>query len=184
MSKRHQEGMEWANGEYGKGVGIDVLMRTCRTNMTNDPEFKVGAMRWIIDKIISEKKTRGTKMTKHTQEPWHAHYNEAFFELKGRNSDGDLEHIGDTWASGWGGNKELGEANARRIVACVNACYGMNTYALEKHGLGALGNEFDNLNNQLNQLREALIWAVGHLDKDMPGNELDDVCELIERTKP
>lgn len=42
----------------------------------------------------------------------------------------------------YGRNKEQWEANARRLVACWNACEGLETEALEKHGLvHAVGSE-------------------------------------------
>lgn len=75
-------------------------------------------------------------MSQHTTEPWHYHDNETYFEVLG-----ESQSIGDTCASSCLGDKALGEANARRIVACVNLCAGMDiddiegTLALESNVL-------------------------------------------------
>lgn len=60
-------------------------------------------------------------MSNHTPEPWYWHENDSYCEI---NSERDGQ-IGDSCASSCLGDIDLGRANARRIVACVNACAGM-----------------------------------------------------------
>ena len=74
--------------------------------------------------------------TKHTPEPW---------EVVGKFSDRIYHAASDTVvAQAWypGGSDsypaETMHANARRIVACVNACAGIPTGALEKLKTGEL----------------------------------------------
>ncbi|MGX5834764.1 hypothetical protein ACWIJ6_11595 [Aeromonas piscicola] len=66
-------------------------------------------------------------MGKHTQEPWKLYRNDQ--------SVGDARGyaVCDVWPRGDDGMaSEEGKANARRIVACVNACEGIDTDLLEK----------------------------------------------------
>lgn len=68
--------------------------------------------------------------TKHSQEPWGYHeHGDTSWEVVQRYESGH-------WVIGWG----MPEADARRIVACVNACKGLSTEALES---GALGKALD-----------------------------------------
>jgi hypothetical protein len=61
---------------------------------------------------------------KHTKEPW---------IVAGTALDIRTEDNQATIASiDWGDDPEVTEANARRIVACVNACRGLSTESLEK----------------------------------------------------
>ncbi len=69
----------------------------------------------------------------HTKEPWEYAANSHYHEVNG--SD---RRIGDTCASSCSGNWPLGQANARRIVACVNACAGLSTEELEERGLSSV----------------------------------------------
>jgi len=65
-------------------------------------------------------------MSKHTQEPWkvcHWKDDRRGFEIADRNQN----RVG----------FDMTEANARRIVACVNACRGLPTDELEQKGLVA-----------------------------------------------
>lgn len=53
------------------------------------------------------------------------------------------------------------DANARRIVACVNACEGLSTDLLERFGLAsAFGTELLEMEKQRDQLLEALEGMV------------------------
>lgn len=66
-------------------------------------------------------------MGKHTQEPWKLYRNDQ--------SVGDANGFAvcDVWPRGDDGMaSEEGKANARRIVACVNACEGIPTEDLEQ----------------------------------------------------
>ena len=66
-------------------------------------------------------------MSNHTPEPWYWHENGSYCEI---NSERDGQ-IGDSCASSCLGDIDLGRANACRIVACVNACEGMEDPAAE-----------------------------------------------------
>lgn len=66
-------------------------------------------------------------MSNHTPEPWYWHENDSYCEI---NSERDGQ-IGDSCASSCLGDIDLGRANARSIVACVNACEGMEDPAAE-----------------------------------------------------
>lgn len=56
-------------------------------------------------------------------------------------------------------NPAMREANARRIVACVNACRGLSTDDLEKTGLvSAVGHELLRLEQQRDDLLTALSY--------------------------
>ena len=66
-------------------------------------------------------------MSKHSPEPWYFYENDSYCEI---NSERDGQ-IGDSCASSCLGDKELGRANANRIVTCVNACVGMEDPAAE-----------------------------------------------------
>lgn len=59
----------------------------------------------------------------HTKEPWSIHHNQPTF----LRANGGRKHIGNTDSMG---EKKTDEANARRIVACVNACEGISAEAL------------------------------------------------------
>lgn len=61
---------------------------------------------------------------------------------------------------------EPSEANARRIVACVNACRGLSTDDLEKSGLvSAVGYELQRLQVQRDELLSALKNLVSSIDR-------------------
>jgi len=66
-------------------------------------------------------------MDKHTPEPWHRNVS-ARYPIYAEQTPGkkDWRHI-----AGVLGNDEQAEADLRRIVACVNACAGIPTEALE-----------------------------------------------------
>ena len=66
-------------------------------------------------------------MSNHTPEPWYWHENGSYCEI---DSERDGQ-IGDSCASSCLGDIDLGRANACRIVACVNACEGMEDPAAE-----------------------------------------------------
>lgn len=76
------------------------------------------------------------KTTQHTQEPW---------------------VISDSGVAFYSANGEKGRADARRIVACVNACRGLSTDELEKSGLvSAVGTQIIEMEKQRDQLADAL----------------------------
>ena len=97
----------------------------------------------------------------HTPEPW------AF----GEDNDGwYVEKDRDQFVYG------LTEANARRIVACVNACAGISTESMEVGGVGSilsLGLEEQRRGDVAEQQRDALLAA------------LEDIAQWTERyTQP
>lgn len=80
------------------------------------------------------------------------------------------------------------DANARRIVACVNACEGLDTYLLENSGdiasaATAQAKYIQKIERQRDQLLEAILLAIDWIDavpKDaalppMPGFDRDYV---------
>ena len=97
-------------------------------------------------------------MTQHTPEPWATTQSIAYASI--RDASGNL--IADTCFSSCNGDVELGEANARRIVACVNACEGIPTDDLEDTKLlpmldsyGVAIQQRDDLQAQVDELLKA-----------------------------
>lgn len=101
----------------------------------------------------------------HTKEPWE------FVESDDNLASADIVEDcisgsikGDDWyiARIWGDNG-AGLANARRIVACVNACIGIPTEDLERFGLAALNVTCNKVAAQRDELLMALTgvlaWA-------------------------
>lgn len=92
----------------------------------------------------------------HTAGPWVATRDEfagqAGISLKGR--DTEVNIIAFLWTKDVENEQE---ANARRIVACVNACDGIPTEALEQDSKRLLGGR---LMEQNRELVEALVQAV------------------------
>lgn len=91
-----------------------------------------------------------SNQAKHTAEPWHVgQHGLSIYDQYGWGVAGVTKHP----------HQVSGErtANARRIVACVNACRGLSTDELEKHGLvSAVGTELIELEKQREQLLAAL----------------------------
>ena len=85
----------------------------------------------------------------HTKEPW------SIDEYGRVKADGCNEFLG-VQVDGFSLNGgEESKANARRIVACVNACAGLSTDDLEKTGLvSAVGYQLLNADKERYQLRE------------------------------
>lgn len=92
-------------------------------------------------------------MSKHTQEPWkvcHWKDDRRGFEIADRNQN----RVG----------FDMTEANARRIVACVNACAGLPTEQLEASPLGGVLNGVAGLIAQRDELLTALHDAATSLE--------------------
>ena len=87
----------------------------------------------------------------HTPEPW-GPGTEVYISAKAG------EKFGPHFAYPQGHNQELCEANARRIVACVNACAGLSTVGLEK-----VGADFIKPIAELEQQRDQLLAALEHI---------------------
>jgi len=86
---------------------------------------------------------------KHTPEPWLA-TGRVVYKLNEKGVNHFSAFVQDYQAC----ESEL-EANARRIVACVNACAGMPTWKLERDGLPSV-REYLDMEAQRDQLRAAL----------------------------
>ena len=98
----------------------------------------------------------------HTSEPWGSEFDGILYIVYGGNGF----HVAQAtrYAKNEAG-EDCDKANARRIVACVNYCAGVETEALEKSGAGLmpilehrneLANEIDRLKAQNAELAEAL----------------------------
>lgn len=96
-----------------------------------------------------------SNQVKHTAEPWKLH--------RSGQSVGSSDGYGvcEVWPRDEDNFPDTeGKANARRIVACVNACRGLSTDELEKHGLvSAVGTELIELKKQRDQLLAAIEKA-------------------------
>ena len=102
-------------------------------------------------------------MSKHSPEPWSSDINSSdWHQIR----SSDKNWIADTCASMCDGNIPLGEANAARIVACVNACAGMEDPAVE---IEKLKRQRDELLNLVKQAR--LEW----LDQNQTSDDTDVV---------
>lgn len=107
-------------------------------------------------------------MSKHTPEPWATEYRERHdgtFAQEIFDADGETIAIL-AWhpvrLDGW--TKTDREENARRIVACVNACRGLPTDELEQKGLiSAVGTELLELDKQSAELLAALEKLTGDI---------------------
>ncbi|MGY6037818.1 hypothetical protein [Aeromonas sp. AE23HZ002T15] len=100
-------------------------------------------------------------MSKHTQEPW-LRSSDDFVA-----AESDQLNNGEYILSCFGPDQA---ANARRIVACVNACRGLPTDELEQKGVvAAVGTELLELDRQCGELLAALVATTEHLAKVMGG---------------
>lgn len=100
-------------------------------------------------------------MNKHTPEPWHLPQGDLIFVSKvgGRGYVAKMMPL-DAPRDRKGLPTDISDemcANARRIVACVNACRGLPTDELEQKGLvAAVGNQLLDLEQQRDELLAAL----------------------------
>jgi hypothetical protein len=91
-------------------------------------------------------------MSEHTPEPWSVY--------EGENIHGVLDSEGKHLAEMWQRKQYNSLANARRIVACVNACEGISTETLEKVKLADVGDIQDALRDCLDQMERTPKSAV------------------------
>ena len=88
--------------------------------------------------------------TKHTPEPWSVADDQVWPGAVV--VDGDLNMICDANIFGTNAPSEEGNlANADRIVACVNACAGLHTAALEEAPVGHFADELYRLRTELSE---------------------------------
>ena len=138
-------------------------------------------------------------MTDHTEEPWRvgklSHPRD--YE-KVRETAGPLDIVVDTetglyvLASCNLNFPEDAKANARRIVACVNACAGISTENLEqnkpiKEGLHGLNDRIRTAEKHRDELLTALEFVVNEALNDEEGAPgtlvIADAIEVIEKVK-
>jgi len=97
--------------------------------------------------------------SKHTPEPWEFGYGQTReFGMClgiGLNSAPDWHVV--AVVSPADSVNHADEANARRIVACVNACAGVETGHLEKYGLPDFAQKISDLREQRDELLAAMI---------------------------
>lgn len=104
-------------------------------------------------------------MSKHTPEPWHLPPGDLIFVSKvgGRGYVAKMMPL-DAPRDRKGLPTDISDemcANARRIVACVNACRGLPTDELEQKGLvAAVGTQL----LEADQLRDKLLAALAEID--------------------
>lgn len=117
----------------------------------------------------------------HTKEPW-SHRNGRIFQ-----TDRNVLTIANI-ARAFDG--DYSEANARRIVACVNACDGLDTSQLEQFGLGtAFGTVLFDVTaerNQLIQQNAQLLAALRDVISWVPSREkwhTDEPIKAVERAR-
>ena len=92
-------------------------------------------------------------MTKHTPEPWNIYFNsQDDFVIRKMFADGQESHVVARCHSG--------AANARRIVACVNACEGFSIEELEGANLFKDSIESDAEIRELKKQRDELLEAL------------------------
>jgi hypothetical protein len=80
------------------------------------------------------------KTMTHTKEPWQVNFSDPT-----QICDCDGENRGCAPIAVMADGDDDAEANARRIVACVNACAGQPTELLEAAGIGLLGKSIDKI---------------------------------------
>ena len=108
-------------------------------------------------------------MSNHTPEPWKCEGYVVYFpDLIGGFS---LQHCPDA------------EATARRIVACVNACQGLDTGDLEQHGLvSAVGYELIEMTGQrdelLSDMQDVLDMLTNQPHAVTAANQAEDMLRL------
>jgi hypothetical protein len=68
-------------------------------------------------------------LSQHTKEPWFALNNGNYFEIR-EAEEAYSQQIGDVCSSKFMREGDLGKENADHIVACVNACAGINPAAV------------------------------------------------------
>lgn len=98
----------------------------------------------------------------HTREPWKV---STLVPLNICDEKGTL--LADT-CSGWQSEEGIREENARRIVACVNACAGISTDDLESVGLGSVDELADLAKEKIERL-EAELRTLNDREADAVG---------------
>lgn len=103
------------------------------------------------------------KIIGYSLEPWSFESNSSFVDI----CDSMGKIVADTGASSCRGDADLGIENARRIVACVNACSRFSTEHLEnyplisEHGFSM----YESVKAQRDELLAALKLSCQYMDK-------------------
>lgn len=106
-------------------------------------------------------------MNNHTKEPWLIDENNIHIGSIAT-LHGDDAGYSEIWSE-WDGSPKSHKDNARRIVACVNACRGLATDDLEQRGLiSAVGSELLSADRQRDKLLAALKDCVESLKVHNP----------------
>ncbi|HYD33091.1 MAG TPA: hypothetical protein VEA39_00855 [Methylophilaceae bacterium] len=121
---------------------------------------------------------------KHTQEPWIVTGSERVKYVEARVGGGMLQEIASCMIVEHGNH----EANARRIVACVNACAGIGTLELERVRIVELPNppyhelkqQRDELLNMLKRTQDSLSHISLHSECPWACGRIDEAFEEIE----
>ena len=106
---------------------------------------------------------------KHTREPWRVDTENDTVILAQRNLEVCATYTSDV-------TPEEDEANARRIVACVNACAGywvnqLESTIMEQGGFAAIIRDLGNEKFQAKQQRDELLAAIkAYLNENTPRN--------------
>lgn len=114
---------------------------------------------------------------KHTPEPWKAEY---------AGEEGRLDIVAKDTGP-WDGDVTLamniGEANARRIVACVNACAGISTENLEDNlPVKELARRYNEIIKQRDVLLAAVEACVDVLDRIKAKHGIETSAEIACRS--
>lgn len=88
---------------------------------------------------------------KHTPEPWAAYQD-------GKIEFGNINHFIKSLAGDLVSYGHLSKDDARRIVACVNACAGIDTSHLEKYGLPDFAQKISDLRDQRDSFKDAAAY--------------------------
>jgi hypothetical protein len=91
----------------------------------------------------------------------------------GAANESDGRRICDVWSLGDVEPGSIAEANARRIVACVNACEGISTESLESGEARAVRDELANIEKLESQRDQLLEFARDILSHWPDGGDLD-----------
>ena len=136
-------------------------------------------------------------MSNHTPEPWKISHDDSTEEwsiitnqhgsiIANVNEETGPELVGSAPVM----RKMPGLENARRIVACVNACIGIRTEALEHraHMLKAADDDIAQLTAQRDELLAALelaesVYRLNVVEKCEPSSVLDSMQKAIANTK-
>ena len=127
-------------------------------------------------------------MSKHTKEPWEYYENDHSFGLK--MPQGNKTRFDATPYAVFGGfepaDRDSMKDNARRVVACVNACSGIPTDLLEsaKDWEAAGMQTVESVMRQRDELRAQLCRTRNLIESGEQEAALTCLCDAIANAKP